>query len=357
MSKPVNIGIVGGGFARAFSFHEHPDCRVTAVAEQREDRLTLLQEQFPGARPFRSMEELLADRDVDAVAIFTPAPMHGQHSVQALKAGKHVMSAVPAAFSLEECSDLVDTVRATGLTYMMAETSCYRREVILARDWYREGKFGEIFYVEGEYWHEGLEQEYMWSQGERSWRYGLPPMHYPTHSTAFLICVTGERLARVQCIGWGDDSPILTDNAYNNPFWNEVALFETDRGHAARMIVGWRLGYPEVERATWFGSQMSFIMASPTGQPSTSCVGREPSAVTVPDFYDRLPEPLRHDSGHGGSHPHLTHEFISALTEGRRPLIDVYEAVACTAPGIVAHQSALRGGESMAVPDFGRAQP
>ena len=71
---------------------------------------------------------------------------------------------------------------------------------------------------------------------------------------------------------------------------------------------------------------------------------------------DMLPEPLRHDTGHYGSHSFLTHEFISALTQGRRPTVDIYEALAYTVPGIIAHESALRGGEPMTVPQFERPQ-
>ena len=61
---------------------------------------------------------------------------------------------------------------------------------------------------------------------------------------------------------------------------------------------------------------------------------------------------MRYDSGHGGSHPFLTHEFVSAVVEDREPSVNVYEAVAMTAPGIVAHESAQRGGERLSVPSF-----
>jgi tRNA G37 N-methylase TrmD len=69
---------------------------------------------------------------------------------------------------------------------------------------------------------------------------------------------------------------------------------------------------------------------------------------------DMLPEPLRHNSGHHGSHTFLTHEFIDALTHNRRPTVDIYEALAYTVPGIVAHESALRGGELLKIPQFNR---
>lgn len=57
--------------------------------------------------------------------------------------------------------------------------------------------------------------------------------------TAYLVGVTGERMVRVSCIGWGDESQILKDNAYNNPFWNETAFFVTDKGNAFRVTVYW----------------------------------------------------------------------------------------------------------------------
>jgi len=65
-----------------------------------------------------------------------------------------------------------------------------------------------------------------------------------------------------------------------------------------------------------------------------------------------LPQPLRHNSGHDGSHTFITHEFIDSLLNNRRPVVDIYEAIAYTAPGIVAHQSALKEGEYMKIPDF-----
>lgn len=68
---------------------------------------------------------------------------------------------------------------------------------------------------------------------------------------------------------------------------------------------------------------------------------------------DMLPESLRHASGHGGSHVFITHEFIDALVNNRRPAVDIHEALAYTVPGIVAHQSALKGGESLKIPQFG----
>ncbi len=64
---------------------------------------------------------------------------------------------------------------------------------------------------------------------------------------------------------------------------------------------------------------------------------------------------MRVKTGHGNSHTFLTHEFIAAIVEDREPAIDIYESLAMTVPGIIAHQSALKGGEQLPVPSFDRA--
>lgn len=367
----VRIGVVGGGFGGSFYWHEHPDCIVQAVTDLRTDRRDALMQTYKCDRSYESLEKLILDKAVDAVAVFTGAPDHVRHCVACLRAGKHVICAVPAAMTLQECQLLRETVEETGLTYMMAETSWYRQSVISARKWHAEGKFGEIFYTEAEYHHPGLEGLWFDGDGRPTWRHGLPPMNYPTHCTGYLVGVTGERMTRVTCTGWGDDHKLIRGNPYQNPFWNETAMFTTDKGHSFRVGIYWKGPVGGCERGQWFGQKMTFCEPHPNG---TGHVIRRPSDVTEtddagfvrkrPEFEtyqqpqwwqtDLLPQPLRHDSGHDGSHTFLTHEFIDALVHGRRPAVDVYEALAMTAPGIVAHASALKGGVQMDIPSFDR---
>lgn len=361
LGRKVRMGIVGGRFGTTFQWHLDPDVEVAAVSDLRPERLAALQKTYSCANGVRSLEEMVEDRSLDAIAICTEAPNHFRHSMLALSRGKHVFCAVPAAMTLEECELLIAEVKRTGLTYMMAETSYYRDEIIAARRMYEAGEFGELFCCEAEYHHDGLESLF-WEDGDptkpRTWRYGFPPMHYPTHSTSMLTGVTGERLVRVSCLGWGDDSPILKDNAYGNPFWSATAFFQTDRGHACRIAVYWKVAAGGCERARWYGSRRSFHMSDPNGLGAMiASEGEKVAPFVVPQYYQlELPESMRVQSGHGNSHAFLTREFADAIARGRRPAIDIYESVAYTAPGIVAHQSALKGGESMAVPDFGRAE-
>lgn len=367
--RKLRIGVVGGGFGTSFYWHKHPNCIVQAVSDLLPERREALRQVFQCDNVYPSLEELIKDRQVEAVAVFTGAPDHVRHTVACMKAGKHVICAVPAAMTLEECNLLRDTVKRTGLTYMMAETSWYHQSVISARKWFQEGKFGTIFFTEAEYHHPGLDPLFHDAQGRRTWRYGFPPMHYPTHCTAYLVGVTGERMTRVSCTGWGDDSPFLKDNVYKNPFGSETAFFVTEKGHGFRVAVYWQVAAGGTERGQWYGDKMSFFEATPNGlgpiirrasgqteRDSGGFVRQLPEIEAYKQTLwwqtDMLPESLRFDSGHGGSHTFLTHEFVDAVINGREPAIGIRESLNMTAPGIVAHQSALKGGEQLKVPVF-----
>jgi predicted dehydrogenase len=266
---------------------------------------------------------------------------------------------VPAALTLEECEALVEAKVRNGVKYMMAETSYYRSPTITMRRMVEDGTFGEIKYSEAEYYHPLIgtagndlsrwpDKEGTW---QRTWRWGFPPMLYPTHSTGFLVGVTRERLANVSCLGTPGQEEAFRDNAYNNPFCNCSALFRTDRGNMFRCNVMWGV-WGHGERAQWFGEQTALFMDGWAGQPYTFRRSDGQGADREPDYWPLVPEKMRYDSGHGGSHAFITHEFIQAILEDREPAISVYEAVAMTAPGIVAHESALRGGEQLSVPNF-----
>jgi predicted dehydrogenase len=370
--RPVRIGIVGGRFGASFQWHLHPDCQVAAVCDIADARLKALTTVYRCDSAYKEYSEMLRHPGLDAVGIFTPAPLHVSMAVDAMKAGKHVISAVPAGMNTEELELLLETVKRTGLRYMMAETSFYRAEIIACREWAREKKFGTIFYSEAEYHHEGLLPLMYEPDGKPTWRYGFPPMHYPTHSTGMVIPVTGERLTEVTAIGWGDGHEIVRTNQYRNPFWNTTALFKTSAGHASRVAVYWHVAAGGTERGAFYGDRMSFIMERPEKSPDTVVRiskdgqtvidknGYPEGKVTMeawnrPTYFERLPEPMRVKTGHGNSHTFITHEFIRAVVEDRHPEVNAWEAVAYTLPGIVAHQSALRGGEKMKVRDYGAA--
>ncbi|QQR88959.1 MAG: Gfo/Idh/MocA family oxidoreductase [Myxococcales bacterium] len=302
-SKKLRIGVVGGNFGLEFPFHLHPNAQVTAVSDLREERLKRLQGLHTKATPYPSLEELLKkEKNIDAVALFTEGPQHAKHVLACFDRGLHVLCAVPACFSLDEAQALTDKQKKTGLTYMMAETSYYRAGCIFAREMYQRKTFGELFYTEAEYYHDRgsltelvtNKQTRFWDpDGKPSWRQGIPPMFYPTHAIGFLVGVTKERISKVSALGWGNKHPFLEGNRYNNHYWNETALMQTDKGHALRCNIFWLCGAGG-ERAQWFGENGTLLMANegchgPINHPR----GGRAQRITMPDYWnsDMLPKP------------------------------------------------------------------
>lgn len=334
--KRIRIGVVGGGFGCSFQWHQHPNCVVAAVSDLQPARCRKLMHVYGCEKSYGSLEKLVLDDTLDAVAVFTDAPSHGRHVLDCMKRGKHVISAVPAAMTLEDCQAMKEMKEKTGLKYMMAETSYFHRGVIQSRRIYRQGLQGKLLYTEGEYYHHAVTRVGSW----KKWRYALPPMLYPTHSTAYYVGVTKKRLTKVSCVGWRgtaiEDKKYRIeweDNQYNNPFVNESAVFRTSEGTMCRINVFW-----------WCAAG---------GETGRWIWETRPKGVKVSGHVP-LPKGMA-GGGHGGSHGPLTNEFIMALVEDREPAIDIYEALGMTAPGIVAHQSAFKDGEQLKIPDYDRA--
>jgi predicted dehydrogenase len=356
--KKIHMGIVGGGFGASFQWHLDSNCVVEAVSDLRTDRRAHLQKVYGCEKAYESLEELILDPKIDAVAVFTGAPDHARHIVECMKHGKHAISAVPACLTLDEAALMKEAKEKTGLKYMMAETSYYRAPTIFAREVWADGLFGDFLYTEVEYYHHtpadldkiGL----WWHDGKRTWRYAFPPMLYVTHSTGFHVGVTRERITDVSCLGWGPDHEAFRENNYDNRYRNMMGLFKTDGGSICRCNVAWHL-MNSGERAQWIGEHAAIFMKSGAGQPFVFKCNGKPDQKTIGDYMELLPEPMRVSTGHGNSHAFITREFTTALIEDREPAIDLYESLAMTVPGIVANESAKKGGEQLAVPCFDRA--
>ena len=364
--RKIRVGVVGGRFGLEFFFNEHPNCVVEAVSDLLDDRRTALMKTYQCEKSFESLEKMVLDPKIEAIAIFTGAPDHARHVIMALNHGKHVLCAVPVAMTLDDCHMILETVKRTGLTYMMAETTTYRQPVITVKKLFKEGAFGRIFSSASQYYHPG--GDYIPTpQDKTNWRYGLPPMLYPTHVTAHLVAVTGERLTTVSCLGWGDaESPMLKGNMYSTPFWNQTAFFKTNEGNAFIGEVCWKGALVGTERGEWRGEKMSFYAGyKGLDTHKVLAIGSKSGlddggfAVSVPtvEKYEQekwwktmLPAPINHQSHHGDSHCFITHEFISSIIENRQPEVNIYEALAYTVPGIIANESSLRNGEMMSIP-------
>lgn len=393
-----SLGIVGAGqFSGQFSklFHAHPLVGDIYVTDVIEERAAALVDRQGLAGTYPNFEAML-ESDLDAVAIFTQRWTHGPLVVRALRAGKHVYSAVPMAISEAEIAEIIEAVSETGLTYMMGETSYYNPATIYARTRRQEGAFGRIFYAEGDYLHDmdlGFYAAYEYSGGPE-WKRtaSYPPMLYPTHSIGGVLGAIGGHAVSVSCIGVPDDrSDGVFDrevSMFGNDFSNASALFELDGGGSMRINEFRRVGYPShlrESRFRYFGTEGSFEQlvasavwqdkegftdVSPLIETKPTLAADDPSLAAVdPALRDafvsglapvhdpsRLPDALRRmPSGHEGSHQFLVDDFATAVANGTLPPVNAWEAARYTLPGIVAHRSALQGGVRLPIPDMGDA--
>jgi len=340
--RRVRVGIVGYGacqFGALFSFQDHPNVEVVAVSDLFPDRCAGLAKACRCQKTYPSLEELVKDERIEAVFVATDAPSHARHCLEVLKHGKHVASAVPAVCgSLAEADQLLAAVKASGLKYMMFETSCFREDLHAMREIYKAGGFGKLVYSEGEYlgYSEGRTSSF------REWRVGFPPQWYPTHSNAYYAGVTGGSFTEVSCLGvpsWLEEYQ-PANNRYQNPFCTEIALLRTSEGGIARMAISWDTPGDGGERGRVRGQRGSFYGKYQGLAKDLPPTRRPPLPPQV--------EP----GGHGGSHGYLMNEFITAILEDRKPLVDVALALNLTVAGIVAHQSALKDGALMKIPQY-----
>jgi predicted dehydrogenase len=365
--KRVRVAIVGLGFGAEFIpiYQAHPDAEMYAVCRRNRTELDACGDKFgvPAARRFTDFEAMLKDPNIDAVHINSPIPDHGPQTIAALKAGKHVACTVPMATSKEQIKEIIELQRKVGKVYMMMETVVYAREYLFAKDLYDRGVLGRIQFLRGSH------QQDM--DGWPGYWPGLPPMWYATHCVSPCLAILSDAakgkcaLAEsVVCHGSGrireEYIPI-----YGSPFAVETATFKiagTDVcAEVTRSLYDTARQYRESFDVT--ASNASFEWQQLEGEePVLHMRGlpehQIPRRVKVPDFAGRLPDPIRkftgaiHDAthlsfvqggGHGGSHPHLAHNFLMAVL-GKQPAFpDAPTSANWTLVGICAHESALSG--------------
>lgn len=389
----MKIGISGcGAFAECFIplFKHHPDVEEIVLADIMPERARTAAKRY-GIKRVSGSHDDLCKSDIEAIAIFTQRHLHGKQAIQALLAGKHVYSAVPAAGSLEEMDELVKTVEATGRIYMTGETSYYYPAAIFCRTKFSDGELGEFVYGEGEYLHDmshGFYEAFQHSGG-KDWKKvaGIPPMYYPTHSTSMIISTVGQVLTDVSCIGYRDtnEDGIYGEgkNNWNNPFSNQSALFRTSGGGICRVNEFRRVGHGtgNCVRTSIYGTQGAYEEQG-NAQLWTTLDQRSEDLKDLlhcgnqaghyepeihsgqqEDFFSsyaknhpvyRLPQSFKNlPNGHFGSHQFLVDDFVRSLCQDRLPPNHVWAAARYLVPGFLAHESSLREGERLVIPDLG----
>lgn len=369
--KKVNVAIVGLGFGAEFIpiYQLHPNANMYALCQRNVAKLDAVGDAFGVAVRYTDFSDVLKDPNVDAVHINSPIPDHGWMSIAALKAGKHVSCTVPMATTIEECKQIVELVRKTGLKYTMAETVVYAREYLFMKELLDNGELGKLQFLQASH------QQDM--DGWPNYWPGLPPMWYATHCVGPVSGLAGAPAEYVSCFGSGTIREELQKH-YGSPFAVETAhikfqgtdlsariirsLFDTARQYRESIDV-----YGDKASVEWPLVEHEPMILHRAKLPEP----RIPKKVTAPDYAKRLPKAIRpfttggvygtgkkkhlsftQGAGHGGSHPHLVHEFVSALVEDREPFPNAKQSANWTCVGLCAHQSALKGGAIVRLPAF-----
>jgi predicted dehydrogenase len=295
--------------------------------------------------------------------------------------------------------EIVELVRKTGLTYMIGETCYYYPCAMFCREAYQAGKFGDFAYGEAQYYHHINEISYGAVPQER----GMPPLFYPTHSTAMILSAADSYAKKVSCFGGRDKSGDVAFTAKGNPwgneFLNQYMLLELANGGTARVTeargFGW--GKPSSFISNFYGTkggyefsnaqhllvETDFYQRKDTYDIRLTDVSDyvNPEEMVqnknLPDFkqlvaqgkwqwssfarvqareVERLPERFQGlKNGHMGSHQILVDDFCRAVHSGEMPVLNAWFAARCNIPGLVGVESAKAGGVPMEVPDCGDA--
>lgn len=370
-NQPVRIAIVGLGFGAEFIpiYQAYPNVELVAICQRTKSEVDKIGDAFNIAKRYTSYDELLEDPDIDAVHINTPIPVHGSQSIAALKAGKHVACTVPMATTVEECAEIVQLVKETGLTYMMMETVVYAREFLFMKELFEKGDLGKIQFLKASH------QQDM--DGWPDYWPGLPPMYYATHCVGPVLGLNQGEAEYVSCFGSGTIREELHHH-YNSPFAVETTHIKFRNSdlsaHIYRSLFDVARQYRESFEV--YGSKKSVEWPLIEGRPLVTHTAKRPESeipeeMECPDYAHYLPEPIQkfttkgvydldanqhlsfeQGGGHGGSHPHLVHAYVDGLITGGTPYPNAVQSANITCTGILAHESAQQSGALIKLPDF-----
>jgi len=250
---------------------------------------------------------------------------------------------------------------------MMMETAVYTREFLYVKEMADNGELGTVQFLRGSH------QQNMSLPGWPEYWYGFPPMHYATHAVSPLMALIDGEVESVVCFGSGTIREEYAKR-YGSAFAIETSLMRVRGSDLACEVTRSLFDTIRQYRESFdvYGTRLSFEWEQLAGEKPVLFSGFEDARrVEVPDFGSRLPKEIapytihgvydeQHEhtsfvqgAGHGGSHPHLAHEFVRAIVEGRESAVDAWRAANWTMAGICAHESAMKGGARIDVPRTG----
>ena len=349
------VGIRGMGQNHIKAYQSLPKVEVAALCDINTEVLAETGKAFGlGNDALFTDYDKFVGSDIDMVMIATPIPYHTEQTLKALDAGKHVLCEQTMAYTVDECEQVVNAVKKSGLVYMMAENYTYFHYIRQWKKMIDNGRLGEIYYGEAEYIHEIvplLEKE----DGSFFWRAERPPIWYCAHCLGPLLTLMDDRVTKATGAHSGfhrfperTDKPGFLDM--------EVGLFMTEKGKTIKILRRQTPVRTHMVYYNLYGTKGS-VENGRLGEGGVCYIpdemGEEKNAETMkystvdPD----APEEAK-SGGHGASEYYMIRDFIEAVKNGTRPPLDVMRAADFTIPGIIAHEAAMKGGVWMDVPVF-----
>lgn len=375
MNKNITVAIVGLGFGAEFVpiYIQHPDVTKVVICDSDAQALSRTGDRFSVDNRQDRLNDVLNDNEIDAVHLNTGIQQHAEQTQAVLQAGKHCACAVPMATSLSDLEAVITARHESDKTYMMMETSVMTREFLWVQEQVNKGTLGRIQFLRGAHYQDMENWPAYWL--------GLPPMHYATHAISPLLALTSTRAKRVHCFGSGRMRPQLHEQ-YGNPYPVETAIFQLEGTNVAAEVTRslFQTGRAYTESFNVYGERATFewqqieeedpVFFRMAGLNISRITEVKSERISIPDRADLLPSEIARftrrtvydelhparsflqGGGHGGSHPHLVHEFVRAIIENREPAVGVVTAADWTAAGICAHESAMLGGKGVDIPNF-----
>jgi predicted dehydrogenase len=246
----VQTGIVGLGYwgpNLARNISEHPRSELTWMCDLNPDALHVAASRHPGTRTTSSFEAMLADPELDAVAIVTPVSTHYELAMAALEAGKHVFIEKPLAASSQQALDLIRRAEENGLVLLPGHTFLYSPPVIKIKELLDAGELGEIYFISMSRVNLGLHQS------DVSVIWDLAP-----HDFSILSFWLGQLPAEVSAITRSCVFPGTPDVAFVN--------MRYDSGLIAHLELSW-LSPVKLRRTVIVGSQKMLVYDDVSNEP------------------------------------------------------------------------------------------
>jgi len=389
--ETVRVGIVGLGMrgSEAVGRLSYIDgVEIVALCDKYPDRIAAAQKtletmQRPKAREFTGDEgwkALCEDKNIDLVYTPTPWSLHTPIVVYAMKNGKHACSEVPAAKTLDQCWELVETSEKTRRHCMMLENCCYDFFELLTLNMVRNGLFGEILHAEGAYIHD-LSKGYIFNKNGYAdmWRLkeniGRNGNLYPTHGLG--------PIAQCMNINRGDKFDHLVSMSSNDFTMNDLAkeLATKDDFFKPYVDKPYRGNMNTTVVRTFKGKtvMIQHDVSSPrvysrihliSGTKGCASKYPEPEKISfshewikeqeLKDLYEKYSPPIvkhigtiaKDVGGHGGMDFIMDWRTIDCLRNGLPLDQNVYDAAAWSAVGVLSEQSVAKNGRTIDFPDF-----